>query len=117
MGGFFSGIDSDKNKEIKQDKHVQLRFSDPSKSSYLVINGEAEIVFDRDKIEEYWNPLVKNWFKAGKDDPNISLIKVAVHNSYYWDVDGNRMINFLKMTASLATGSNLVSAEERKINL
>lgn len=114
---FFSGIDSDKNKEVKQDKNVQLFFSDPSKSSYLVVNGEAEIVFDRDKIEEYWNPLVKTWFKEGKDDPNISLIKVVPHNSYYWDVDGNRMINFFKMIASVATGSNLVSAEQGTITL
>ena len=114
---FFSGVDSDKNREIKQDKHVQLFFSNPSKSSYLVVNGEAEIVFDRDKIEEYWNPLVKTWFKEGKDDPNISLIKVVPHNSYYWDVDGNRMINFFKMIVSVATGSNLVSAEQGTITL
>lgn len=112
---FFSGIDSDKNREIKQDKHVQLFFSDPIKSSFLVVNGEAEIVFDRDKIEEFWNPLVKIWFKEGKEDPNISLIKVVVGNSYYWDVDGNRMINFFKIIASVASGSNLVTAEEGTI--
>jgi len=108
---FFSGIHSDKNREIKQDKHVQLFFSDPAKSSYLVVNGEAEIVIDREKIEEFWNPLVKTWFKEGKDDPNLSLIKVVAGNSYYWDVDGNRMINFFKMVASVATRSILVTAE------
>lgn len=113
---FFSGIDSDKNTEVKKDKHVQLFFSDPSKNSYLVVNGVAEIVLDRDKIEEYWTPLVKTWFKDGKDDPNISLIKVIPNNSYYWDVDGNRMINFFKMIASVATGNNFVTAQEGTIN-
>ena len=98
---FFSGLDSDKNKEIKQDNHVQLFFSDPSKSSYLVVNGEAHEVIDQEKFEKYWSPLVKTWFKEGKEDPNLSLIKVVPTNSYYWDVDGNRMINFLKMIASV----------------
>jgi general stress protein 26 len=114
---FFSGIDSDKNRDIKDDKHVQLFFSDPSKSSYLVVNGEAEIVLDRDKVEQYWSPLVKTWFKEGKDDPNISLLKVFPKNTYYWDVNGNRMINFFKMVASVATGTNLVSSEQGTITV
>jgi general stress protein 26 len=114
---FFSGIDSDKNKDIKDDKHVQLFFSDPSKSSYLVVNGEAEIVLDRNKVEQYWSPLVKTWFKEGKDDPNISLLKVSPKNTYYWDVNGNRMINFFKMVASVATGTNLVSSEQGTITV
>lgn len=114
---FFSPIDSDKNKEITKDRLVQLFFSHPGKSSYLVVNGEAEIIFDRTKIEELWNPLVKTWFKEGKDDPNISLIKVTPTNAYYWDTDGNKMINFLKMVASVATGTNLVSSEEGTITV
>ena len=114
---FFSGLDSDKNREIKQDNHVQLFFSDPSKSSYLVVNGEAQEVIDYGKFEKYWSPLVKIWFKEGKDDPNLSLIKVVPQSSYYWDVDGNRMINFLKMIASVATGTNLVNSEQGSITV
>ena len=78
----------------------------------MVVNGEASISFDRQKIEELWTPLVKTWFKGGKDDPNISLIKVSNINAYYWDTKGNRMINFFKMLASVATGTTLVEAEE-----
>lgn len=114
---FFSGLDSDKNREIKQDKHVQLFFSNPSKSSYLVVNGEAHEVIDPEKFEKYWSPLVKTWFKDGKNDANLSMIKVVPHTNYYWDVDGSRMINFLKMIASVATGSNLVSAEQGTIKV
>jgi general stress protein 26 len=114
---FFSGLDSDKNQEIKQDRHVQLFFSDPSKSSFLVVNGEAQEVIDHQKFDEYWSPLVKTWFKEGKDDPNLSLIKVVPHTTYYWDVDGNRMVNFLKMLASVATGTNLVTSEQGTITV
>ena len=112
---FFSGIDSDKNREIKENKNVQLFFSDPSKSSYLVVNGEAEIILDKAKIEQHWSPFVKIWFKEGKDDPNISLLKVTPNNSYYWDVDGNRMVNFAKMLISTVTGNNLLTSEEGSI--
>ena len=114
---FFSDKHSDKNKEIEKDSHVQLFYSDPKKSSYLVVNGEAEIIIDYDKVEELWSPLVKTWFKEGKDDPNISIIKVNSNSAYYWDTEGNRMINFFKMIASVATGTTLVDAKEGSLKL
>ena len=114
---FFSERNSDKNKEIEQNKNVQLFFSHPAKSSYLVVNGEAEIILERAKIDELWTPLVKIWFDEGKDDPNISVIKVKPTTAYYWDTEGNRMINFIKMIASVATGTNLVSGKEGTITI
>lgn len=114
---FFSDKHSDKNKEIEKDSHVQLFFSDPNKSVYLVLNGEAEIMMDYDKVEELWSPLVKTWFKEGKDDPNISIVKVNSKSAYYWDTEGNKMINFFKMIASVATGTTLVDAKEGSLQL
>lgn len=114
---FFSEKDSDKNKAIVDDKNVQLFFSHPAKGSYLVVNGEAEIIFDKTKIEELWTPVTKIWFKEGKDDPNISIIKVTPTTAYYWDANGNRMINFIKLIASVVTGTNLVNGDEGTITL
>lgn len=114
---FFSEKNSDKNKEIQENKLAQLFFSSPSKGSYLVVNGEAEIILDKAKIDELWTPIAKIWFKEGKDDPNISVIKVKPSNCYYWDSDGNKMINFLKMVASVATGTNLVNGKQGELKV
>lgn len=114
---FFSGLDSEKNKQIKADKGVRLFFAHPGKSSYLVINGEAEIIISPIKTEDLWSPLVQTWFKEGKGDPNISFIRVRVKNAYYWDTDGNKMVNFVKMLASAATGKVLVHGQEGSIEV
>ncbi|HOZ51768.1 MAG TPA: pyridoxamine 5'-phosphate oxidase family protein [Chitinophagaceae bacterium] len=114
---FYSEKNSIKNKEIEQNKHVQLFFSSPAKSSYLVVNGDAEIILDKSQIEELWTPAAKIWFKEGKDDPTISIIKVSPTSCYYWDTDGNRMINFLKMVASVVTGANLVTGNQGALNV
>ena len=114
---FFSPKDSDKNKEIQEDDHVQLFYSHPGKSSYMVVNGTAAVSYDKQKIADLWTPLVKTWFKGGKDDPNISLIRVSNVNAYYWDTTGNKMINFFKMVASVATGKTLIDAEEGALNV
>lgn len=90
---FFSEKNSEKNKEIEQNHIVQLFFSHPEKGRYLVVNGEAEIIIDSVKTEELWSPSVETWFKHGKDDPNISIIKVMPISAYFWDTNGNKMIN------------------------
>ena len=114
---FFSEKSSEKNKAIEIDKNVQLFFSNPSKGNYLIVNGEAEIIFDETKIEELWTPAAKIWFKEGKEDPDISIIKVTPTTAYYWDTEGNRMINILKMVASVVTGTNLVNGSQGALKI
>jgi len=114
---FLSDKSSDKNYEIHEDNKVELFYSDPGKSSFIVVNGRAEELFDKQKTDELWTPLAKTWFKEGKNDPNISLIRVRPESAYYWDTKGNRMINFLKMVASVATGKTLLEAEEGHIEV
>ncbi len=104
---FFSEKNSEKNTGIKNDKNVQLYFSHPAKNIYLVVSGEATIIYDKNKIAELWTSAAIIWFKDGKDDPNISLIKVKPTAAFYWDTNENKMISFLKMIASVVTGTNL----------
>lgn len=109
---FLSDKDSQKNKEVEKNPRVKLFYSHPGKSSFLVVSGDAEISYDKELIAKFWNPLDATWFKGGKDDPSISLIKVRPDNAHFWDTKGNRMINFLKMAASVVTGKTLVEGEE-----
>jgi general stress protein 26 len=103
---FFSEKNSDKNKSIEDDKDVQLFFSSPDKNIYMVVNGEAEIILDKVTIDELWTPIAKTWFKQGKNDPNISIIKVTPKNAYYWDNDGSQMINLMTLVPSVETVKN-----------
>lgn len=114
---FFSEKNSDKNKAIEADKEVQLFFSHPGKNSYMVVNGKAEIILDKETIEQLWTPVAKIWFKEGQNDPKISVIKVTPKDAYYWDTDDSRMINLLKMAASVVTGTNLVTGNQGALKI
>jgi general stress protein 26 len=93
---FMSDRNSDKNREIENDDKVQLFYSHTGNYEYLSIFGRAEIVNDRSKIENLWTAMAKTWFKEGKDDPNISLIKVIPEDAYYWDTKNNKMVSLVK---------------------
>jgi general stress protein 26 len=94
---FFSHVNSDKNRVIKADSQVQLYFAHPPKGNYMIVNGNAEIIMDTAKVAELWSPQQEIWFKGGKTDPNIAIIKVTPKNAYYWDTEGDRMVNIFKI--------------------
>lgn len=112
---FFSEKNSEKNNAIEGDKKVQLFFSHPGKKSYLIVNAEAKIIIDKTKINELWTSEATIWFKEGRDDPNISVIKVTPSNAYYWDTNNSRMINFLKFVASIITSTNLIQGKQGEL--
>ena len=114
---FLSKNDSDKNHDISHDNQVKLLYSNKGSAEYLSIYGRAQILTDRTKIKEYWTPLAKAWFKEGKDDPTITLLKVTPEDAYYWDTKENKLITLVKIAFSAVTGSNVDGGIEGKIKV
>ena len=114
---FLSKNDSDKNHDISHDNQVQLLYSNKGSAEYLSIYGRAQILTDLTKIKEYWTPLAKAWFKEGKDDPTITLLKVTPEDAYYWDTKENKLITLVKIAFSAVTGSNVDGGIEGKIKV
>lgn len=101
---FFTNKNSDIISDIEKDSRVHLVFSNPVKESYLDLRGCASIQYDRQSIEDKWNPIVKAWFPEGKDDPELCLIKVKTDEAHYWDNNHSKMVEILKTVASIVTG-------------
>ncbi len=112
---FFSKKDSDKNEHILEDDQVQLLYSNNASSEYLSLYGHAEIVHDRNKIEELWTPLAKTWFREGIDDPSITLLKVTPKEGHYWDTKNGKVISLIKMAVSAVTGKTKDIGREGKV--
>ena len=84
---------SGKLDEIERDRHVNVTAQ--SSSKFLSFSGAASVVDDRRKIGELWNESWKIWFPAGKDDPNLVLIKIQGDIGEYWDNSGISGIKYL----------------------
>ncbi len=112
---FFSKEDSDKNAHIEQDQRVQLLYSNQSAAEFLSLYGYAEIVTDRNKIDELWTPIAKAWFTEGKDDPSVTLIKVTPEEGYYWDTKNNKVISLAKIAISALSGKTNDNGVEGEI--
>ena len=101
---FLTEKDSGKIDEINANPNVCVCYASPSDNTYVCVMGEATEVNDPKKIDEYWTPIAKAWFPKGKDDPNLTLIKVNAHEAEYWDSDSNKLVVGIKMISTLVTG-------------
>lgn len=112
---FLSASDSHKNREIAADPGVKLYFQGSPHSDFLVLDGLASISTDRAKIEELWEPIIKNWFTGGIDDPRITVIKVQPTGGYYWDTKHGNMVAGVKMLIGAAIGKTMDDSIEGKV--
>jgi general stress protein 26 len=114
---FLSAADSHKNKEIAVDPSVQMLFQGSSYSGFLSIYGKASISTDREKIKELWDPMMKNWFTGGMDDPRITVLKVVPSEGYYWDTKNGLALASVKRVIGAVIGETYDDSIEGKVRV
>jgi len=114
---FLSAKDSHKNQELLTDPYVQLLFQGSHYSDFLTLYGDASITYDREKIKELWEPILKTWFTEGIDDPRITVIKVEPWEGYYWDTKHGMVVAGLKKVAGAIVGKTLDDSIEGSVIL
>ncbi|WP_162426384.1 pyridoxamine 5'-phosphate oxidase family protein [Pontibacter pudoricolor] len=114
---FFTGYESAKSHELKNDSHVNLSYADPSNNLYVSVSGRASLSRDKAKIDELWNPAMKAWFPEGIDDPNVGLIKVTIDKAEYWDSPNSAVVHLYGVVKAAITGERADPGENKKINL
>lgn len=113
---FFTSDDSGKANDIAHRDQVNVSLSEPKNERYVSISGTAHVVRDRAKAREMWTPLLKGWFPEGVDDPRLALLKVDIEHAEYWDAKSSKMLVFLSLAKSAATGRPPIHlGEHRKI--
>lgn len=114
---FFTYGHSPKVEEAQQDHNVNLSYADPDDNVYVSVSGKAQLLRDRQKMEQLWNPIYKAWFPKGLDEPDIALLKVNVEQAEYWDSTNNKIVQLAGFVKALVTGTPAKGGENEKINL
>ena len=87
---------------IGQNPEVNLAYVTQDSEKYLSISGTAELVEDKEKLNELWSVMYNAYFEQGKEDPKVQLIKVVPHGAEYW-ANGNAISSAVKMAAAAVT--------------
>ena len=99
---FITARDTRHVEDIAARPHVALTFS--SSSSWVSIEGRAEIVDDTAKLRDLWTTFAEAWLPGGPEDPNAVLLRVDVTGGEYWDTPGGRVSSLLSLVKTKLTG-------------
>ena len=111
---FFTRDDSGKVREIMHDKQVNLAYADPDDQRYASVSGPAQVMDDKAKEEELWNPALKAWFPDGLDDPHLALIKVQAEQAEYWDSPNGKVVQLVGLAKAAVTGEAYEGGENMR---
>ena len=114
---FFTSASSHKVSELNRTPRCNASFADPDDSRYVSISGSAELVRDKNKINELWKPELKAWFPEGPDGPDIALLRVAVEKAEYWDSPGGTVAQVISFVSALVKGESADWGENKKLDL
>ena len=114
---FFAAQDSEQTIGLDFDENVNLAFACTEKSRYLSFVGTAEVVKDRAKIDDLWNPMVHAWFPKGKEDPRLCLIRVQALSAEYWDSPSSKVVKLFEIAKALATHQVPDMSENERVRL
>jgi general stress protein 26 len=79
---FFSKVDAHKCDDIRENRKAWAKFVNPSRHTYVVVSGRAEITYDRKKMQELWSISERLWWKRA-DNPAACLIKFIPEEAEY----------------------------------
>jgi general stress protein 26 len=115
---FFTPASSPKVGEVERDERVNLSYAEPDDNRYVSISGTAQLVRDRTKMKELWNPALKAWFPEGLDDPDLALLRVRVEKAEYWEYPSSKMVQLAGFVKAIATGKKADDlGENEKLDL
>ena len=114
---FLTRGESGKVREIEQDDHVTLLYSDPGNHNYVSLKGRASVSKDKAKVHELWNTMYKAWFPQGEDDPSITVLRIDVHEAQYWEASSSKLVFGIKYLAAAITGGSVDVGETGKVTV
>jgi general stress protein 26 len=51
------------------------------------IGGALSTAYDRERMDKYWNAVVAAWYPDGKDDPQLTMLRLDCDDAEVWISD------------------------------
>ncbi|MBG0740197.1 pyridoxamine 5'-phosphate oxidase family protein [Paeniglutamicibacter antarcticus] len=112
---FFTDKDTSQVTHVRARKEVNVSFG--NRSEWVSVAGRAEVIEDRAKAEQLWNPIVEAWFPQGPGTPGLVLIRVESESAQYWDTPGGPVAAVLSWVKSRLTGQRIDAGESHTTEL
>ncbi|RYG10185.1 MAG: hypothetical protein EON96_17125 [Caulobacteraceae bacterium] len=86
---FFTRGDTDlaKDAAVGAGQSAMFHYGSKDQHVWACIHGNLSTVYDKERIDRYWNPILGAWYPEGKDDPKLTLLKFEADDGRVWVSD------------------------------
>lgn len=93
---FFTDKNSNIVKNLDQDNRAICTFTSKGNDLFASIHGEIFLEDDPAMIDKLWNSFVAAWYKEGKNDPTLALIRFDPQKAEIW-LNGSNLLAGIKI--------------------
>ncbi len=84
---FFARRSEELVKGLARPARAVATFASKGHDLFACIHGSLAIAEDRAEIDRLWSPSVSNWYRGGKDDPELALIRFDAESVHIWQAE------------------------------
>lgn len=82
---FFASKTDGVGQAVKGSSRAVATFAGKGHKVFAHIHGTLVPSTDRAVIERLWNPIIASWYKDGKDDPDLQLLRFDTERAEVWE--------------------------------
>ena len=84
---FFASKSDGVGQTITGSSRAVAAYSAKGHGLFAHIHGSLVLSDDRTVINRLWNPFVASWYKDGKNDPDLQLLRFDAERATIWEAD------------------------------
>jgi general stress protein 26 len=93
---FFTTRDNNVVQKLGRGNRAIATFASKGHDLFATIHGTVSVDSDRAVVERLWNRYVAAWYKQGKDDPKLALLRLDPERAEIWE-DASSLVAGIKL--------------------
>lgn len=116
---FFGSKTDGVGEAVTQSSRAVATFASKSHNLFAHIHGTLVPSDDRAVIDRLWNPFIASWYKDGKDDPDLTLLRFDTTGADVWETTPGATLKAaaLKALFDIDPGKEHTREHQAKVDL
>jgi len=116
---FFAARSEDLFKNLDRSRRAIATYAAKGHKLFASIHGSLVEDMDRSVIDRVWNPIAASWYKDGKDDPDLVLLRFDADKADVWEAHTGSTLKAaaLKMLFNIDPGKEHQKGHRAEVEL
>ena len=103
---FFASRSEDLVRGLERSHRAVATYASKDHKLFASIHGRLSLDDDRAVIDRLWNPIIASWYKDGRDDPDLALVRFETDKADVWEASSGATLKAaaLKMLFNVDPG-------------